>query len=309
MPAVQYPDLSKMFGQYSMYPTSIGLDREATANQNNALDQANTLSTIMQRQAQEKRLADESAAKIAMDQANQKKLLQQLDKSAADAKFNNTGAMMQQLEQWGNIAEQNGGSIPLALQNQMPEGIREVFANPDGWKIAKQAGQAYRENSAKWLKEAADRTTKENVATTGADAKNYAADAATRRAREANASRERIAAMRTDAMKLIADKRNQKTDKLSLEQYLVELDKQRNNVAIDDPQAYDVLTRRIYEVQQRLEQIKSAGAAEQSSLPRDIMGRTTPGSGPRSNKTTPPPQGAPAPAATNKDPFAGFTIR
>ena len=293
MPAVQYPDLSQMFGQYSMYPTSIGLDREATANQNNVLDQANTLSTIMQRQAQEKRLADESAAKIAMDQANQKKLLQQLDKSAADAKFNNTGAMMQQLEQWGNIAEKNGGTIPLEFQALLPDGIKEVFAHPDGWKIAKQAGQLYRENSGKWLKEAADRTTKQTIAETGADARTYAADEATRRAREANASRERVAAMRVDAQKLIADKRNQKNDKLSLEQYLVDLDKQRTSLAIDDPQAYAALTQRMYEVQNRLERIRSAGAAETAALPRDIL-KTPPQSGPRAGTQ---PQGAPAPAA------------
>ena len=153
MPAVQYPDLSQMFGQYSMYPTIVGLDREAVAQQNNQINQATSLQDMLLKQQQEARLGKESEAKMALEKANADKLRQQLDQAAAAAKFKNTGEMAQALEQWGSIAEKNNGQIPLALQNQMPDSIREVFADPEGWKYAKAAGQIFRENSARWLGE------------------------------------------------------------------------------------------------------------------------------------------------------------
>jgi len=90
--------------------------------------------------------------------------LKKVEYDAQEAEYKDMDRFGQALEQWGSIAEANQGQIPLELQARMPKELAAIFTQPDGWKQAKDAGKAMRENSQKWLSQQSKQGSAEEIA-------------------------------------------------------------------------------------------------------------------------------------------------
>lgn len=162
------------------------------------------LSDAVQRQQQEAQLHP-----LIMDERRQRARALQLESDLAEkqqpgklreieyknqkAEYEDLDRFGQALEQWGSIAEANGGQIPLPLQGRMPPQLASMFSQPDGWKQAKSAGAAMRENSMKWLQQASKQGSAEEIAALKAEVEANKEAGRNKRAAEANEMRVRIA--------------------------------------------------------------------------------------------------------------------
>ena len=308
MPYTASPDLAGMFGSMSPVPYLAALNQEEAASRGRTLQNDQALETLNFDKAVNPlkivdagittagRIRDEDLASSLYPDVK-RNAQAKIDSERTKFTSQQLDSLGNQLMQIGTAAKANGGMLPLSITNNVDPKIIQMLQQPGGHDAVFALGKALRDNSTAWTKQESKQDSAEGIAADKEATRQAAIKAQNERAAADRESRERIAAMRVAAQKLLADKRGSANDKQSLEQYLVALDRQRNTVAIDDPQAYAALSQRMAEIQNRIEKIKSAGAAEQGSLPRDLMGKTTPQSGPRANTQ---PQGATAPAATQQ---------
>lgn len=313
MLSVQQPSLDEIYGSGPDFSKYIeGGQRSEMARQNNAQNLAEAQAQAYRDQQlhplalQEKQqlirqreLGNELAA------AKQPSELKKVQYGAEEADYKAQQQFGQALEQWGSIAEANGGQIPLQLQQRMPPELAQLFAQPTGWQQAKQAGSAMREASMKWLSQQSKQTSAEEVAA-GKDAiRLKAIQSAEDRAREDRLLRERLAGQRLDnARRLAADKRAGSSDKKSLEQYAVELDRAASDLEFDDPRAAQILKQRAVAAFEKAKTLKAASGQGRVDLQRDLYQEV--GVLPPTQQA--PVQAAPA-AAVPADPYAGFKIK
>lgn len=167
-----YPGLSDMFYEgANVFKTHEGFRRSEEA----AAAHQQGLAEAIQRQRQESEIHP-----LKMEYENQRARKQRLESDLAErehpyklkkieydaqeAEYKDMDRFGQALEQWGSIAEANQGQIPLELQARMPKELAAVFSQPDGWKQAKTAGTAMRENSQKWLSQQSKQGSAEDIA-------------------------------------------------------------------------------------------------------------------------------------------------
>ena len=167
-----YPGLSDMFYEgANVFKTHEGFRRSEEA----AAAHQQSLAEAIQRQQHEaamnplrieaeKQLGRTRKLTADLAEKEQPYKLKQIDYNAQKAEYEDMDRFGQALEQWGSIAEANQGQIPLELQSRMPKELAAVFAQPDGWKQAKNAGKAMRENSAKWLSQQSKQGSAEDIA-------------------------------------------------------------------------------------------------------------------------------------------------
>jgi hypothetical protein len=226
--------------------------------------------------------------------------LKKVEYDAQEAEYKDMDRFGQALEQWGSIAEANQGQIPLELQARMPKELAAIFTQPDGWKQAKAAGAAMRQNSQKWLSQQSKQGSAEDIAALKA---RQAAEAAAERARQAEldrASRERLAAQRLEnARRLATDKRSASQDRGTLENYARDLAKARDELLVDNPTAAAAMEARYQKVISEIKAIRSAPASVPDDFKRELLKLKPTG-------TPPPAQEAPAataPASQDNDPL------
>jgi len=314
MPAVQYPNLSEMFyegpGISKYYEGSRRAD-EATANNAQNLAEAQAQAYREQQlhplAVQEKQqLIRQRQLGNNLAEAGQPSALKKIQYGAEEADYKAQQQFGQALEQWGSIAEANGGQIPLQLQQRMPPELAQLFAQPNGWQQAKQAGSAMREASMKWLQQQSKQGSAEGIAESKDAVRLQAIQAATDRAREDRLLRERLAGQRLDnARKLAADKRAGSNDKKSLEQYAVELERAASDLEFDDPRAAQILKQRAAAAFEKAKTLKAAAGQGRTDLQRDLYQEVGVLPPPTQKPTV---QAAPA-AAAPADPYAGFKIK
>lgn len=311
-----YPGLSDMFYEgANVFKTHEGFRRseEAAAAHQQGLAEAiqrqqheaamNPLRVESETQLGRKRRLEADLA-----EKEQPYKLKQIDYNAQKAEYEDMDRFGQALEQWGSIAEANQGQIPLELQSRMPKELAAVFAQPDGWRQAQKAGKAMRENSAKWLSQQSKQGSAEDIAALKAreatERQRLADEARARQAQLDRESRERLARERIDnARKLAADRRSGSSDKKTLEQYAVELDRAANEVMLDDPQAANALRQRSMDILQKAASLKAASAGVNDNFRRELLNLQN-----RYGTSPQPAQAAPA-APAPADPYAGFKIK
>ena len=313
MLGVNYPGLSEMFYDGpNVFKTAEGYRRSGEASQNNAQNladaiQAHQFDTEMNplRIAHQQGINAQRQLELDLAKKKQPGLLAQAEQIPFDDK--NLSALMSHFEGLGDMAVKNGGlPLPIALQlkkSGFPEEILQELSTPQGAQRILDAGKSYRENSAKWLSQQSKQGSAENVAETKGDTQAAAIAARERQAQLDRESRERIAQARLDsARKLMADKRAAAKDKLSLQNYAVDLDKAANSIAIDNPEAANVLKQRRDWALAQAAKIGAAGSQPKVDLQRDLYGELG------IIKPTQPAQAAPA-ATAPADPYAGFKIK
>ena len=303
-----YPGLSEMFYEGpNVFKTHEGFRRSEEA----AAAHQQGLAEALQRQKQNAQLHP-----LKMEYENQRARKQRLESDLAEreqplklkkveydatkSEYEDMDRFGQALEQWGSIAEANQGQIPLALQTRMPKELAAVFAQPDGWKQAKAAGTAMRENSQKWLAQQSKQGSAEDIAALKA---RQAAESAAERSRQAQLdreSRERLAAQRLEnARRLASDKRSGSQDRGTLENYARDLAKARDELLVDNPTAAAAMEARYQKVISEIKAIRSAPASVPDDFKRQLLNlKPTP--------TQQPAQAAPAaaaPASQDNDPL------
>lgn len=309
-----YPGLSDMFYEgANVFKTHEGFRRSEEA----AAAHQQGLAEAIQRQQHEaamnplrieaeKQLGRTRKLTADLAEKEQPYKLKQIDYNAQKAEYEDMDRFGQALEQWGSIAEANQGQIPLELQSRMPKELAAVFAQPNGWQQAKAAGKAMRENSAKWLSQQSKQGSAEDIAALKAreatERQRLADEARARQAQLDRESRERLAMQRLEnAHKLAADRRSGSSDKKTLEQYAVELDRAANEVMLDDPQAANALRQRSMDILQKAASLKAASAGVNDDFRRELMGlQNKYGTKPQPAQAAP---AATAPASQDNDPL------
>lgn len=309
-----YPGLSDMFYEgANVFKTHEGFRRSEEA----AAAHQQGLAEALQRQQYEAamnplRIESERqlgrTRKLTADVAEKEQpyKLKKVEYDATKAEYEDMDRFGQALEQWGSIAEANQGQIPLELQSRMPKELAAVFAQPNGWQQAKAAGKAMRENSSKWLQQQSKQGSAEDIAALkaaqAAESRRLADEARARQAQLDRESRERIAMQRLDnARKLAADRRSGSSDKKTLEQYAVELDRAANELLIDDPRAAAALKQRSEEMIIKAQSIKAASAGVNDDFRRELLGlQNKYGTKPQPAQAAP---AATAPASQDNDPL------
>ena len=313
MLGVNYPGLSEMFYEGpNVFKTAEGFRRSDEASANNAQNLADAIQAHqfdqqmnpLRVQGKQQEL-DKGALEYQLAQAKQPKLLSE----ASQIPFNdkNFSALMSHFEGLGDIAAKNNGlPLPIALQlkqSGFPQEVLDELSTPEGAIRVRDAGKSFRENSAKWQLQQSKQGSAEAIAETRGNTQADAIAARERQAQLDRESRERIAQARLDsARKLMADKRATASDKKSLEQYAQDLARTRDDIAVDNPQAAEVLNQRYNKVVNDILKIRAAGNQGKVDLQRELYGELG------IIKPTQPAQAAPA-AAAPADPYAGFKIK
>jgi hypothetical protein len=212
--ATQYPGLSDMFYDGpNVFKTQEGYRRSDEAAVNNQ----QSLAEALQKQQQDAQLhplkmeyeqqrARQQRLESDLAEKQQPLKLNKLQYDAQEAEYKDMDRFGEALEKWGSIAEANGGSIPLPLQDRMPKELAAMFSQPDGWKQAKAAGTAMREHSQKWLAQQSKQGSAEDVAQLKAQVEKYKADQ--RRAGQENAARLAAEARKNAAATAAAGKKD-----------------------------------------------------------------------------------------------------
>lgn len=200
-----YPGLSDMFYEgANVFKTHEGFRRSEEA----AAAHQQGLAEAIQRQQHEaamnplrveaeKQLGRTRKLTADLAEKEQPYKLKKVEYDATKAEYEDMDRFGQALEQWGTIAEANQGQIPLELQSRMPKELAAVFAQPNGWKQAKDAGKAMRENSQKWLSQQSKQGSAEDIAA----AKLRAAEA---RDAQRSADMRYVAELRANTAKAVA---------------------------------------------------------------------------------------------------------
>jgi len=197
MLSVQQPSLEEIYGSGPDFSKYIeGGQRSEMARQNHAQNLAEAQAQAYREQqlhplaVQEKQqLIRQRQLGNTLAEAEQPFALKKIQYGAEEADYKAQQQFGQALEQWGSIAEANGGQIPLQLQQRMPPELAQLFAQPNGWQQAKQAGSAMREASMKWLQQQSKQGSAEDIAAQKAAMDKYKADLRAKAAEDANATR------------------------------------------------------------------------------------------------------------------------
>lgn len=151
------PTWANVMGEYSTYPVSMAFDQQERVNRNNEILQQESLQDSLFKAQEQPLKLEELRARAGESSARQKaqetatKLSQQhIDEAIRSSGYKKINDMGAALEQFGTIAKQNGGSLPLQYLSMVPKDMLPLFDMPNGADIALQAGKAIRENSGAW---------------------------------------------------------------------------------------------------------------------------------------------------------------
>lgn len=307
MPYVNYPTIQQTYGgPLGVANMDFGNIASQWQQQQNALrnEELNQASAQQELEKNKQMLPYQVSAEEEL--ARQRKLSNNLDEQKAPmalaelrGKLNKQDwdaldQSVRQLGQLGASVESNGGVVPLHIRSYLSSSdqgkqiLNELDNNKDYAKQLRVAGEEWNRHSAKAQAETQKQKSAYDLLREKLEAQAAIAEAN-------NRSRERQAQARMDAARKALGSKPMKQDKLSYENYAIELDKHADAIALDNPQAATTLRERAAFYRNEAVKKASAGAAVRANQESDVIRAVT---GIDVNKPKEP-----------ADPYAGFKIR
>ena len=307
MPAVNYPDLKSMFGDYSVGPTMEGYRRTQEASTNNAFN-------LQQAVAEEQRAADrapidlESLQQLArgrkldadLKEAEQPTKLAELGRKAAASTAEDQAKDLERIgysyQQIGAVAKANGGKLPLSLQGRVPP---EILAHLEEFGPDQMVshGDAIIKHSKSYLGQDQKAEGQMQIQQLKAEVERYKADQRRAAMKEAADARERIA--RQVAANRAAKGGAEKNIKTYTEAY-IKYNQMASEATDPETRSYYVALANDMQEKRTAELVAMAGAKEAGKID---TGKAA------GMETKPAPVAPTANPPSKTDPYAGFKIR
>jgi len=169
--------------------------------------------------------AGEAGARQKAQETATKLSQQHIDEAIRSSGYKQINDMGAALEQFGTIAKQNGGSLPLQYLSMVPKDTLPLFDMPNGADIALQAGKAIREKSGAWQLLGSKQEAAQGLVDTKAEA-------AAEVARINAAARIKATELANTRAKAALAAKPAKQDALSYEKYAQKLDAHADELAM-----------------------------------------------------------------------------